>query len=74
MPRVLNSKKIPSALAKTKGVHVCVGSTVLYLVFVVVLGATVERKVLLTDYMITEKVSALGTYVAEARRLDFELT
>nr|XP_045609919.1 solute carrier family 12 member 8-like [Procambarus clarkii] len=35
-------------------------STVLYLVFVVVLGATVERKVLLTDYMITEKVSALG--------------
>ncbi|XP_053628743.1 solute carrier family 12 member 8 isoform X1 [Cherax quadricarinatus] len=35
-------------------------STVLYLVFVVVLGATVERKVLLNDYMITEKVSALG--------------
>ncbi|KAK8407407.1 hypothetical protein O3P69_002143 [Scylla paramamosain] len=35
-------------------------STVLYLMFAVVLGATVERKVLLTDYMITEKVSALG--------------
>ncbi|XP_071525922.1 solute carrier family 12 member 8 [Panulirus ornatus] len=35
-------------------------STVLYLVFVVVLGATVEREVLLSDYMITEKVSALG--------------
>lgn len=52
--------KFPSALAETKGVYVCIGSTVLYLVFVVVLGATVERKVLLTDYMITEKVSALG--------------
>ena len=35
-------------------------STVLYLMFAAVLGATVERKVLLTDYMITEKVSALG--------------
>ncbi|MPC36704.1 Solute carrier family 12 member 8 [Portunus trituberculatus] len=35
-------------------------STVLYLMFAVVLGATVERKVLLTDYMITEKVSALA--------------
>lgn len=40
--------------------YVCPGSTVLYLMFAVVLGATVERKVLLTDYMITEKVSALG--------------
>lgn len=46
----------------TKGVCVCVRSTVLYLVFVVVLGATVERQVLLTDYMITEKVSALGKF------------
>ena len=40
--------------------HVYPCSTVLYLMFAVVLGATVERKVLLTDYMITEKVSALG--------------
>ncbi|XP_064103654.1 solute carrier family 12 member 8-like [Macrobrachium nipponense] len=35
-------------------------STVLYLVFIIILGATVERHVLLSDYMITEKVSAIG--------------
>ncbi|KAK7073144.1 hypothetical protein SK128_011361 [Halocaridina rubra] len=35
-------------------------STILYLVFIIILGATVERHVLLSDYMITEKVSALG--------------
>ncbi|XP_042861452.1 solute carrier family 12 member 8-like [Penaeus japonicus] len=35
-------------------------STVLYMAFILVLGATVQRATLLSDYMITEKVSALG--------------
>jgi hypothetical protein len=45
-----------------QNVRLFIFRTVLYLVFVLVLGSTCERETLLTDFMIAAKVSAVRKY------------